>query len=69
VFFTACMTALMLMGLRYRAQAGWRPQMTVFVLALIAHPLVYYVTHPSVEYRHPLDPVIVILVCYASIEG
>lgn len=28
---------------------------------LLAFPLVYYITHPSMAYRHPLDPLLVVL--------
>jgi len=33
--------------------------------ALLLFPLTYYITHSSVRYRHPIDPVMTILVVYA----
>ncbi|MBO0858547.1 MAG: glycosyltransferase family 39 protein [Chloracidobacterium sp.] len=58
-------TILMLMGL-FKA---WRSNKTVvmpYLLAIIAFPLVYYVTHSHAEYRHPIDTVIVILAVYGA---
>ena len=57
--FCSLMTILLLLGLRQ----AWRTSRdAVFPLALVllSYPLVYYVTHPGVDYRHPVDPVIVI---------
>ena len=31
----------------------------------IVYPLVYYVTHTSLRYRHPIDPVLLLLVAIA----
>jgi hypothetical protein len=31
----------------------------------ILYPVIYYATHPSLRYRHPIDPVLVILVAVA----
>jgi 4-amino-4-deoxy-L-arabinose transferase-like glycosyltransferase len=31
----------------------------------IVYPLIYYATHPSLRYRHPIDPVLLILVAVA----
>ena len=33
-----------------------------YVLALLLFPLPYYITHSSMDYRQPLEPVIVVLV-------
>ena len=32
---------------------------------LIVYPLIYYVTHTSLRYRHPIDPVVLLLVAIA----
>jgi len=29
------------------------------------YPVIYYVTHTSLRYRHPIDPVLVLLVAIA----
>jgi len=31
----------------------------------IVYPVIYYVTHTSLRYRHPLDPVVLLLVAVA----
>jgi hypothetical protein len=36
-----------------------------FAAVLGAYPAVYYITHPTMDYRHPIDPILVILVAYA----
>jgi len=57
--FCSLMTILLLLGLR----PAWRISRDAaipLVLVLFSYPLVYYVTHPGVDYRHPVDPVIVI---------
>jgi hypothetical protein len=40
---------------RHRRFAG------LFAALLVAFPAVYYITHPSMAYRHPVDPVLVLL--------
>ena len=40
----------------------------LFAWLFLAFPCVYYVTHPSMEYRHPLDPFLVLLAVYSVIE-
>ena len=39
-----------------------------YALVLLVYPLVYYVTHSDMAYRHPLDPEIVILASYAVVS-
>jgi 4-amino-4-deoxy-L-arabinose transferase-like glycosyltransferase len=34
------------------------------VILLGIYPAVYYLTHPDIRYRHPIDPVIVMLIVY-----
>jgi len=36
-------------------------------IVLVMFPLVYYVTHTGSTYRHPADPVILVLAAYASV--
>jgi uncharacterized membrane protein len=33
----------------------------LLALVLLVYPAVYYITHPSMAYRHPIDPVLVLL--------
>jgi 4-amino-4-deoxy-L-arabinose transferase-like glycosyltransferase len=59
--FTLTLTALLLIGIR-RAWKGNHSGAVPLVLALLSYPVVYYVTHPGMEYRHPIDPICVIFV-------
>src|SRR5581483_8034221 len=58
--FCTFLTVLMLYGLvlvfRQDAIAG-----SLFAVVLFSVPLLYYITHPDLEYRHVIDPEIVIL--------
>ncbi len=36
----------------------------LFALTLLVYPLPYYVAHPSPRYRHAIEPVMAVLVCY-----
>ncbi len=38
---------------------------TFFAMVLFSIPLLYYITHPDLEYRHVIDPEIVILATFA----
>jgi Dolichyl-phosphate-mannose-protein mannosyltransferase len=42
---------------------GW-----VWLAMLMAFPLVYYITHDFVTYRHPIEPLVILLAAYAIIE-
>ena len=66
--FCSALTVLMLLGLR----KAWRHharQTLPFVLLLVLLPLPYYVTHPCMDYRHIIDPEIVILAVYGVAAG
>jgi len=60
VFLTIPLTIAMLLGL-------WRafrtaPQIALpFLLVLVFYPLLFYFTHPTIRYRHVIDPEVVIL--------
>lgn len=66
-FFCTAMSVFAFLGLRsmWRARSEW---IGVFVLALLIFPLIYYITHPGIDYRHPIDPLIVILIA-AAVKG
>jgi 4-amino-4-deoxy-L-arabinose transferase-like glycosyltransferase len=68
VFFATAMTLLALGGLRYAWLAGKWPAVFPLLLILVTFPLVYYITHSSMDYRHPLDPIIVMMDCYCVLE-
>lgn len=67
-FFATAMTVLMIFGMRYAWLAGKRDAILPLIVILLTFPLVYYITHSSMDYRHPLDPIIVILGCYCVLE-
>jgi hypothetical protein len=35
---------------------------------LLIFPAPYYITHPSYDYRHAMDPILIILATYACVE-
>ncbi|MBZ5568900.1 MAG: glycosyltransferase family 39 protein [Acidobacteriia bacterium] len=63
-FFCSALTLLMLGGLvlLWRHRREW---ILPYAAVLGAYPAVYYITHPGIDYRHPIDPMLVILVAYA----
>ena len=69
IFFLSTLSALAGAGL-YRALREERSRRTsvLFLLIFIAFPMPYYASHLDPGYRHPLDPLLVILACYA-VEG
>jgi 4-amino-4-deoxy-L-arabinose transferase-like glycosyltransferase len=52
-----------IVGLR-RRKAGTVP----LAIVLLAFPLIYYVTHTWPTYRHPMEPVMVLLAAYAVVS-
>jgi len=67
-FFTTAVTALLLVGLHYARRNGLGESVFPLVIVLVTFPVVYYITHSAMDYRHPLDPVIVIMSCYGVLE-
>ena len=62
----ACVSLLAFAGLllmRRNSIAGFAP----FASALLLFPLPYYVTHSESFYRHPIEPVVGLLVAYACV--
>lgn len=61
--FRTALTLLALFGLLRAFQE--RPEQSVpFALMLFFFPIVFYLTHPEIAYRGPIDPEIVVLACY-----
>jgi len=60
---TLTVLALVGMGLMWRQRREW---ILPYAAVLGAYPAVYYITHPSMDYRHPIDPMLVILIAYAA---
>lgn len=68
VLFDTSMTVLLLLGFRFAFRNGHGLDLVPLLLVLIGFPLVYYLTHPSMDYRHPIDIIIVIFGCYGVNE-
>jgi len=52
----------------YRALRDGREYAIVLGIPLTFLPIVYYITHPDVRYRHPIDPVMVVLATYGLLR-
>ena len=60
VYLTSSLTLAMLLGL-WRAYRTARQTALPYLLVLSFYPLVFYVTAPTIRYRHVIDPEVVIL--------
>lgn len=61
MFFCGGVTLLMLRG----ARRFWRWNRTAalpYLVLIAVFPLTYYITHPLMDYRHPIEPGIIVLV-------
>jgi len=63
IVFLTSLTLLSLSGL-YRAFRRMPEMAMPYFLVVLTFPGVYYLTHPDPGYRHPLDPLLVILASY-----
>lgn len=67
IFFCTSFTLLALAGLRKAFR--YKPDMaTLYALILGTFPIIYYLTHPDLAYRQPMDPEIVMLAAYAMLS-
>jgi len=64
IFFCTVFTVFALTGLR-KAFRDRRDMAILYALILGTFPIIFYVTHPDLAYRHPIDPEVVILGAYA----
>jgi 4-amino-4-deoxy-L-arabinose transferase-like glycosyltransferase len=67
IFFCTLFTVFALAGLR-KAFREKRDMAVLYALILGTFPIIFYVTHPDLAYRHPIDPEIVILGAYAIVS-
>jgi hypothetical protein len=50
----------MLLGIRFLWRAN-RMGLTPYLLLICAFPITYYLTHPTMDYRQPIEPAVVVL--------
>jgi len=64
IVFLTSLTFLSFIGLYKAFRAN--PQVAApFFIVLLVYPAAYYLTHPDPGFRHPMDPLLVILACFA----
>jgi 4-amino-4-deoxy-L-arabinose transferase-like glycosyltransferase len=51
-----------------RAIRDGRDGVVPLAILLIVFPLIYYITHPQIRFRHAIDPVVVILLVYGAMS-
>jgi 4-amino-4-deoxy-L-arabinose transferase-like glycosyltransferase len=66
-YFTA-LTVLAIAGFAFARRNRLGPILIPMAIFLVIFPLPYYVTHPSYDYRHAMDPILVILTTHACVE-
>jgi len=66
IFVYTAISILAFLGLG-RGIRDRREYIVPFAILLTFFPLVYYITHADVRYRHPIDPAIAILAVYGGI--
>ena len=67
IFFNTALFVMILTGL----SVAWRNRdrkAIPLAIMLVCQPLVYYVTHPAIEYRHAIDPAIVVLAVFGAVR-
>lgn len=64
ILLCTALTVLAFMGLRRAFLAGAATAIP-YAVVLLFFPLVYYITHPEVYYRRPLDPFLLVLAVHA----
>ena len=67
VMLTSCFTLLMLAGWRAAWCEGRGEILAPFGIVYCVYPLIYYATHPSLEYRLALDPLLVTVAGYGAL--
>jgi len=68
IFFCTAFTVLAMTGLYRAFQSSWTATMP-YALILLAFPVAYYVAHPEISFRQPIDPALVIFASFAVFSG
>ncbi len=63
IYLTLSLTLAMLLGL-WRGFRHSRDAVLPYLLVLAFYPLVFYLTHPTIRYRHVIDPEVVVLAAF-----
>jgi len=64
VGFCSLFSVLSFAGMIFALRANWRSALPL-AMCLLLFPIPYYITHTSLRYRHPIDPLMTILTVYA----
>jgi hypothetical protein len=67
IFFCTAFTVLAMTGLYRAFQSSWTATMP-YALILLAFPVAYYVAHPEISFRQPIDPALVIFASFAVLS-
>ncbi len=68
VLFYTLVSLGALAGLR-RAIRDRRDGAIALLIPCIVYPAIYYLTHAEMRYRHPIDPLVVIFLAYATVRS
>jgi 4-amino-4-deoxy-L-arabinose transferase-like glycosyltransferase len=70
ILFCTVLTVLAIAGFwrAFRTDPAIREDLIPFLVIPLMYPSVYYITHPVMGYRHPMDPVLVVLIGYLGCE-
>lgn len=60
IFYVSSITLLMLFGLRHLLRVN-RTATLPYLVLICVFPLTYYITHPLMDYRQPIEPAILVL--------
>ena len=66
VFYVSCISFLMLLGVRRLWQLN-RNVALPYLVMIGAFPITYYVTHPLMDYRQPIEPAIIALAVFGAL--
>jgi 4-amino-4-deoxy-L-arabinose transferase-like glycosyltransferase len=65
IFFLSLVSLLSVAGLYYMFRGGRGTTARLYLLVLFSFPAPYYLSHLDPGFRHPVDPLLVILACFA----
>ncbi len=65
ICFLSLLSLLSLAGLYYMFREGRGTTARLYLLVLFSFPVPYYLSHLDPGFRHPVDPLLVVLACFA----